>query len=105
MTIQYQMDYGKTQTKMNDCWYACIQMMKSWKAGAKTKPSGSNTLNHRSSMTGQAIRFYDDVGIEVLKENKLIFLYDEFKFDDMTTLYFCSQKYGPLIASGKFGIF
>lgn len=34
----------KQQTTSNDCWYACAQMLLTWKyGGVKTKPSGHHT--------------------------------------------------------------
>ena len=33
----------KTQTKANDCWYASVQMLKSWANNSvKAKPSGQH---------------------------------------------------------------
>jgi hypothetical protein len=44
MTVTHDIVSPKIQTKMNDCWYACIQMLKSSIMGAKTKPAGPTTL-------------------------------------------------------------
>lgn len=106
MTVQHDILFGKTQTKMMDCWYACIQMLKSAMMGAKTKPAGQTTLSHRNvKFIGRKLSFANGVGAQVMAENQLEDVSNKVKLDNLLTLARVLQTYGPVMVGGKFGFF
>src|SRR5262249_11999677 len=106
MDIQHDILFPKTQTKMMDCWYACIQMIKSAVMGAKTKPAGPHTLAHRNVKgIGRKLSFAGTVGVHVLNENQLVDISNKVKLDRIQTLASVLESHGPIIVGGKFGFF
>lgn len=106
MNIDYPIRFGKTQTKMMDCWYACIQMVKSARANAKTKPTGDTTMAHRSMpVIGQKLSFASDEGDAIMHENDLTPIERSIKFNNIVSVYNTLQQYGPFIVGGKFALF
>jgi hypothetical protein len=98
----------KKQTKLNDCWYACIQMIKSHRFGAKVKPMGSGVRNHRTgtllgrSIWGHALGGDDTEFDNILTQNNL----KEIKgggYSSILTVKNSLQLNGPLIFGGEFG--
>lgn len=106
----------KHQTKANDCWYASIQMLKTWKAGGvKTKAAGQATaylhrgiLGHRLlADSARSKRF-----VHVLAENDLMTIpRTEISLTTMelptgfrgASALTALQKYGPIIIGGGYG--
>ena len=106
MTVTHDIVSPKTQTKMNDCWYACIQMLKSSIMGAKTKPAGPTTLSHRNVKgIGRKLSFATATGGHVMAENQLVDVSNKVKLDRILTLAKVLEAYGPVMAGGKFGFF
>ena len=104
MIVEHDLVFTKTQTKMMDCWYACIQMVCSASAGSKTKPKGPAVKNHRSTFfVGQKLDFSSAAGTEILNENGLVKISRKIKLNSIDTLAQCLQTYGPIIVGGKFG--
>lgn len=99
----------KKQTKLNDCWYACIQMIKTHKAnGIKCKPIGTGVTAHREAgaarggFWGHALGKSDTEFNKIMSDNNIRVL----GFADMTslnTIQQCIDIYGPLIVGGDFG--
>jgi hypothetical protein len=103
MIIQHYIAFEKTQKKMFDCWYACIQMLRSAVAGAKTKPAGQTTMAHRSRWAlGRKLDFGSAEGGAILRENHLVDISPKIRFDRINSLAKELQDRGPLIAGGKY---
>ena len=106
MIIEYEIVSPKTQTKMNDCWYACIQMLRSTIMGVKSKPQGDVTLGHRDKrVVGRKLSFGDDNGKHALLENQLVDVSGLVNFNDLEGFGDVLLNHGPLIACGKFAFF
>lgn len=106
MIVNHDIVSPKIATKMNDCWYACIQMIKSATMGVKTKPAGATTLSHRNiTPFGRGLSFATTVGVQVMAENKLEDVSEKVKLDRILTLAEVLETRGPVIACGKFGFF
>ena len=106
MIVEHEILYGKTQTKMMDCWYACIQIIKSATLGAKTKCVGPAATDHRNvKAIGRKLSFAGGVGFQVMTENQLEDISGRIKLDKIMTLATALQTYGPIIISGQFGFF
>jgi ABC-type bacteriocin/lantibiotic exporter with double-glycine peptidase domain len=103
MIVDHTILAAKRQTKMMDCWYACIQMIKSSVMGAKTKPGGAVMLVTRKKNDG--IKFGEATGTAVLAENGLIDISNKIKLDKMMTLAKALETYGPVIVCGMFAFF
>jgi hypothetical protein len=100
----------KTQTKCNDCWYASIQMLKTWQAdGVKTKPSGTHTKHLHAGIVGHRLRPDSKLSKhfkDVLKENGLITLGPlVVRLTFATDVLEALETYGPLMVGGDFGTF
>lgn len=99
----------KHQTKANDCWYACIQMLLTQKKlGLKTKPIGATVANHRSlPILGRTLVASDDNSIfkQVLKDNGLILVAKKQAFNPRydDSVLEALKKYGPIIIGGMYG--
>ena len=94
----------KKQTKAQDCWYACIQMLLSWKAGNKTKPRGDAVRNHRDVWAlGRTLGFGSKVGERVKTDNGLVSMGHEIQSNDIESIHAALLKYGPFIIGGKYG--
>jgi hypothetical protein len=104
MIVDFNLVFTKTQFKANDCWYACIQMIRSAVAGAKTAVAGQSAATHRSPILGQKLDFNSPVGAAIIRENNLRDVASQIKLDKMDTLGRCMQNCGPLIVGGKFAV-
>lgn len=107
----------KQQTKANDCWYACIQMLKTWKAqGKKTKAVGTHTSYLHGGVLGHKLR-PDALGSKhfkhVLAENDMITIDNVFGISLKTmelpqgytgaSALGALMKHGPIIIGGEYG--
>lgn len=99
----------KKQTKLNDCWYACIQMIKTHRFGTKAKPIGSGVSTHRTgtllgkSIWGNPLGGDDPEFEKILKDNNLRQLTFN-AYTSMDVIEQCLNLYGPIIFGGDFGI-
>jgi hypothetical protein len=98
----------KEQTKLNDCWYASIQMLKTWKNwGTKVKPSGAHTKHLHAGLFGHKLNA--DSGKskhfeKVLTENNIICLpRTVLRLQEPESLLDALQTYGPIMSGGTFG--
>jgi len=104
MIVEHDIVFTKTQKKMRDCWYACIQMLCSSEAGSKTKPKGPNTKAHRDKFfLGRALDFQSREGGEIMSENGLTDITKKIDLNNIDTLVTNLQTYGPIMVGGKFG--
>jgi hypothetical protein len=97
----------KQQTKANDCWYACTQMLLTWKNGVKTKPSGHHTSYLHAGPLGHTLHA-DFVASKhlagVLTENGLKRLpTHKIDFGRPKSIYDALCMNGPIIVGGTFG--
>jgi hypothetical protein len=97
----------KRQTKANDCWYACIQMLLSTRAGGKTKPLGDMTREHRSiALFGRKICWSDDVGAQIMNEYGLVSVHNAVsRGSGAAEILKCLKSHGPVIITGAYGPF
>lgn len=99
----------KNQTKLNDCWYACIQMIKSHRFGTKAKPIGSGVTTHRTgtllgrSIWGNPLGEDDPQFKKIMSDNNLRTL-DFDAYSTIDIIESCLNLYGPVIYGGEFGI-
>jgi len=106
-TIQIQ---HKTQTRANDCWYACIQMLRTYRAGKKSKPDGAGVRAHRNEkmlfhwelVWGHKLGENDPQFKNILKSNNLIDVGGEVPFIDVGYIQDALNKHGPLMVLGDF---
>lgn len=88
----------KRQTKMNDCWYACTQMLLSWREGEKTKPRGTAVAQHRDVWAfGRTLSFGSNQGEQVKRDNGLISIGSRLTMDDVGSVHRVLERYGPFI--------
>lgn len=104
MIVEFNLVFTKTQFKANDCWYACIQMIRSAVAGARTAVAGQTAATHRSPILGQKLSFESPVGAQIIRDNGLRDVANQIKLNKMDMLARCMQTYGPLIVGGKFAV-
>jgi hypothetical protein len=104
MVVSHEILFPTTQSKMTDCWYACIQMLKSAVIGAKTKPGGATVVAQRRKINA-GLSFAGAAGASVIEENELVDISSKVKLDDMLTLGTALEAYGPVIVTGKFAFF
>jgi len=99
----------KHQTKANDCWYASIQMLKTWRDGSKTKADGKHTQHLHSGILGHRLRAVSAESKHftyVLTENNLMCLSKlEFSPWNADNVIECLKRYGPIIIGGDYGEF
>ena len=94
----------KKQTKANDCWYACIQMLRTWQAGAKSKPLGKTVAEHRDVWAfGRTLGFGSTKGMQIQADNGLKEIGLELLTDDIDSIHNALFKYGPFIVGGSYG--
>lgn len=101
----------KKQTRANDCWYACIQMLKTWRAGGvKTKPTGAGVRHHRnlgpfSKVWGNPLGGDDADFQAILTQNGLQDLMaDQMVYThNLAALQDICDRFGPYIVGGEFG--
>ena len=94
----------KTQTRANDCWYACIQMLRSHRLSTKTKPKGPGVRIHRNANTGivwgKKLGGSDPQFQNILKSNNLITV--PALLSDAKYIRNALDEYGPLMVLGDF---
>jgi hypothetical protein len=94
----------KKQTKAQDCWYACIQMLLTWQEGEKSKPRGDAVKKHRDRWAlGRTLGFGSSVGTQVMRDNGLREIGVEIDPDNVDTVLTALKKYGPFIVGGSYG--
>lgn len=94
----------KRQTKANDCWYASIQMLLTWRAGVKAKPQGAAVANHRDVWAiGRTLSFGSDAGAQAMRDNGLVTVGNQLDTDEIDTVLKLLRKYGPFIVGGTLG--
>lgn len=102
----------KHQTKSNDCWYACIQMLQTWKNAStgglgKVKPHGHHTMHLHAGLLGHRLSS-DFAGSKhyrhILEENSLKCLgCAQVNFVNLATLEGALRRYGPIMVGGEYG--
>ena len=106
MVVEHRLVVTVIQTKMFDCWYACIQMIQGNSAHQRIIPTGKKTQDHRgASIKGQKLNFSTPVGQDIMTENGLLDISKQVKLADMTTLANKLRIHGPLIVGGSFAMF
>ena len=94
----------KTQTRANDCWYACIQMLRTHRAHQKSKPQGAGVRIHRNANTGivwgQKLGASDPQFQNILKSNNLIIV--PALLSDAGYIQGALDEHGPLMVLGDF---
>lgn len=95
----------KKQTRWNHCWYASIQMLKTWKnSGVKTKPTGDITMKLHDQNSKLDWNFNSPHFDQVVNENKLKYLNkNKLNIREPDTVVNILTEYGPFIALGLFG--
>jgi len=97
----------KHQTKANDCWYACTQMLLTWKHGGKTKPVGQHTNRLHSGLLGHTLHadYIQSKHLRgVLQENGLRRLTTrEVNLNRFQSVNDALNQHGPIIVGGTFG--
>ena len=100
------------RTKANDCWYACIQMLNSWRHKTKTKPTGEHTQHLHSGILGHRLHAESQDPSEggskhftyVLTENKIRCLRSsELQLNNHVKLKSNLQEFGPIMLLGSYG--
>jgi hypothetical protein len=96
----------KRQTKMFDCWYACIQMLLSTRFGEKMNPFGNAVAEHRSrKIIGRKLSFDKPAGDAIMEQNGLV-VAARYVSSSGTTAEEVERGlriHGPIIVGGKFG--
>jgi len=98
----------KRQTKANDCWYACTQMLLTWKNnGGYAKPNlskGTDTRYLHSGLLGHTLRAdHKSKHLDgVLAENNLKTL-PTLDLSDVRKTEKALQVHGPIIVGGDYG--
>lgn len=102
----------KHQTKANDCWYACIQMLRTQRAGTKSKTVGDAAANLRKvPILGHTMRAAEDSAVfkNILEQNGLmrVATRNEFKGfivdHDEDLIIKALQRFGPIMIGGLYG--
>lgn len=88
------------QTKINSCWFACLQMLLKWHTG-----SGDIT---DTTVRGLASHFtprsYDEIPQAFRSTNRIRVQTDN-KFDSVDEIAGLLKRYGPFMGGGKVGKF
>jgi hypothetical protein len=96
----------KKQTKLNDCWYASTQMLKTYAKGTKTKAAGDHTRRLHSGLFGHTLNsdMKKSKHFEyVLAENDLVPVpRSEMRLYNLASVRTALEKYGPIIIGGEF---
>ena len=107
MIFEYDLNHKK-QTKANDCWYACIQMLNTHKHGIKTKTTGSDAAHLHKGILGH--RLNADVNtskhfLNVLRQNDLVLVCQlmGFTFNSPETIKDGLERFGPIMIGGMYG--
>mmetsp|Transcript_1123 Transcript_1123/g.2280 ORF Transcript_1123/g.2280 Transcript_1123/m.2280 type:complete len:222 (+) Transcript_1123:25-690(+) len=99
--------YLKKQTKFNDCWYACIQMLRSSMSCMTVKPVNatearksalSKILPSKLDFVGKPLDFLSIEGREIMELNGLEVVPED---PDLSQLETTLRLRGPLIVLGK----
>lgn len=99
----------KHQTRANDCWYACIQMLRTYaNDGTKTKPVGQGVTSHRnqgpfSLIWGNPLGSDDPHYQNILTSNGLIDVSTRVGTGSRQAIQDGVTNFGPLIFGGDFG--
>ncbi|MEO5857804.1 MAG: papain-like cysteine protease family protein [Pyrinomonadaceae bacterium] len=93
----------KHQTKANDCWYACIQMIRSTKLGQKTKAAGADAAYLHRGLLGHRLSTGGSKMAGVMADNNLKDITAEFDLGDINTIQMVLNKYGPFMIGGDYG--
>lgn len=95
----------KKQTRWNHCWYASIQMLKTWKnGGVKTKPTGDITMKLHDKNSTLDCNFNSSDFDHVVNENKLKYLSKLYlNIREPEKVVKILTDYGPFIVMGLFG--
>jgi len=99
----------KHQTRLNDCWYACIQMLRTWKNGAKTKASGAGVSAHRNQgllsggFWGWTLGSEDAEWNNILTQNELVDVSTLVGSNSPASIQLAVDQHGPLLFGGNFG--
>jgi hypothetical protein len=102
----------KHQTKANDCWYACIQMLRTQRTGTKTKTIGDAALNLRNvPILGRTMRASEDssVFLNILIQNGLTLVAKRAEYEgflvnhDDDLVVKALQRLGPIMIGGMYG--
>jgi hypothetical protein len=98
----------KHQTKANDCWYACVQMLQTWKhGGGKVKPQGIHTMQLHSGLLGHRLTADWNNSkhfAQVLHENHLRRLRASgIDFGNLNSVENALRNYGPIMVGGTYG--
>lgn len=100
----------KQQTRANDCWYACIQMLKTYRNGARTKPTGAAVNHHRnlglfSGVWGNPLSSDDNDFQGILAQNGLQDLMLQHGIDtrNLEGIQAMVDRFGPFFVGGRFG--
>ena len=108
MRIDFELVHKK-QTKANDCWYACIQMLRTYKAGGeKTKTIGDAALNLRKiPILGRTLAAREDNSVfyQIIRDNNLCVVCNtrRFKILEIETIVDTMQALGPIMIGGMYG--
>src|SRR5579885_358520 len=94
----------KKQTKLFDCWYACLQMLLSYKAGHKVKP-GDFAQDHRRGIFGHQLNVFGDDMDHVKEQHGLIDVSGPATgaLESGARMYILLRQYGPIMVSGRYG--
>ncbi|MDM7923681.1 MAG: papain-like cysteine protease family protein [Pyrinomonadaceae bacterium] len=93
----------KHQSKANDCWYACIQMLRTWKTGSKTKAAGTAAAYLHGGVMGHRLNAVGNRMDDIKKSNNLLAIGDKIDFSDISDIAKWINHYGPLMVGGDFG--
>lgn len=102
----------KHQTKANDCWYACVQMLQTWKNAStgghgKVKPQGAHTMHLHSGLLGHRLTADPQNSkhfAHVVQENSLRCLPTaDVNFTNLNSVRLALQNFGPIMVGGTFG--
>lgn len=97
----------KNQTRLNDCWYACIQMLRTYKNnGLKTKPQGVTLHRDKklfAPVWGNPLGADDPEYRNILEANDLRDVSASVGVGSLKLLQEAVDTYGPLIVGGGFG--
>jgi hypothetical protein len=96
----------KKQTKLFDCWYACIQMLISFREGTKTKPVGAAQIHRDVKLIGRKLGPSETMD-QIKEEHGLVDLSGRISrkdaLQDAKEMNRLLKEYGPIMISGQFG--
>ena len=97
----------KRQTKVYDCWYACIQMLLRWRVHTKNlKPIGDAVAEHRNrAFLGRRLAQNTAHGRQILRDNGLVEVGSKIKSNEIGSVLHVLMEHGPFIVGGAFARF